>query len=40
MFARALESLKIKSLMGFLYLNERMYEPKIYKGVMCHDNEQ
>ena len=34
------ESLKIGTLMGFFYPKKKMYELKIHKGVMCHDNEK
>ena len=36
-FTRALKSLKIGTLMGFFYPKWKMYELKIYRGVMCHD---
>ena len=39
-FTRALESLKIGTLMGFFYPKYKMYDLKIYRGVMCHDNEE
>ena len=35
----AFESLKIQSLMGSFYLKQKLYELKIYRGVLCHDNE-
>ena len=34
------ESLKIGTLMGSFYPKQKMYELKIYRGVMCHDNEE
>ena len=34
------ESLKIGTLMASFCLNLRMYELKIYRGVLCHDNEK
>ena len=34
------ESLKIGTLMGSVYPNQKMYELKIYRGVMRHDNEE
>ena len=34
------ESLKIRSLMGAFYPKWKMYELKIYRGVLCHDNEE
>ena len=39
-FTRALESLKIGTLMATFCLQLKMYEFKIYGGVMCHDNEK
>ena len=39
-FTRALKSLKIGTLMGSFYPKQKMYEPKIYRGVMCHENEE
>ena len=33
-------SLKIGTLMGSFYPNQKMYELKIYRGVLCHDNEE
>ena len=37
--ARVLESLKIGTLMTS-FLKLEMCEPKIYRGVICHDNEE
>ena len=37
---RALESLKIGTLMGFFCLKYKMHELKIYRGVMCNDTEE
>ena len=34
------ESLKIGSLIGSFYSKQKIYELKIYKGVLCHDNEE
>ena len=34
-FTRPLESLKFGTLM-----EQKMYKLKIYRGVMCHDNEE
>ena len=34
------ESLKIVTLMGSFYPKSKMYELKIYRGVLCHDNEK
>ena len=34
------ESLKIGTFIGLFYPKQKMYELKIYKGVMCHDNEE
>ena len=39
-FSRALESVKIGTLMGSFCPKQKMYELKIYSGVMCHDNEK
>ena len=39
-FTRALKSVKIGILMGFFHPKQKMYEFKIYGGVMCHDNEE
>ena len=33
-------SLKIGTLMGSFYPKQKMYELKIYRGVLCHDNEE
>ena len=33
------ESLKIGTFIGSFYPKQKMYELKIYRGVMCHDNE-
>ena len=38
-FTRAL-GLKIASLMTSFCIKSKMYEIKIYKGIMCHDNEE
>ena len=34
------ESLKIGTLMGFFYPKQNIYELKIYRGNLCHDNEE
>ena len=39
-FTRPLESLKIGTLMGLFYPKLKMYEFKIYMGVMFQDNEE
>ena len=39
-FTRAHESLKIWTLMASFCLKFKMYELKICRGVMCHDNEE
>ena len=39
-FTRALESLQIGNLMGYFCLKFKIYELKIYRGVMCHDSEE
>ena len=36
-FTRALESLKIGTLMGFFSPKLKIYELQIYGGVMCHE---
>ena len=33
-------SLKIGTLMGFFCAKLKIFELKIYRGVMCHDNEE
>ena len=38
-FTRALESVKIETLMGSFYAKQTSYDVKICRGVMCHDNE-
>ena len=38
-FNRALDSLKTETLMGFFYPKQKIYELKIYRGVICHNNE-
>ena len=35
-----LESLKFETLIRSFYLKYKMYEFKIYRGVMCHNNEE
>ena len=39
-FTRALESLKIGTLIGSFNPKEKKYKLKIHRGVMCHDNEE
>ena len=39
-FTRALESVKIGTLMGSFCPKLKIYELKIYRRVMCHDNEE
>ena len=39
-FTRALESVKIGTLMGYFCPKQKKYDLKIYRGVMCHDNEE
>ena len=34
------ESLKIGSFLGCFYPNSKMCELEIYRGVMCHENEE
>ena len=36
---RALKSLKIGTLMGSFYPKLKVYKLKIYRGVICHDND-
>ena len=33
-------SLKIGTLMGSFYPKQKMYELKVCRGVLCHDNEE
>ena len=33
-------SLKIGTLMGFFHSKQKMFELKIYRGVLCHENEE
>ena len=39
-FIRAIETLKIETLMGSFYPKLKMYELKIYRGVMHHGNDK
>ena len=39
-FIRALESLQIGTLMAYFCQNLNMYELEVYKGIMCHGNEE
>ena len=39
-FTRALVSLKMGTLRGFFCPKLKIFELKIYKGVMCHENEE
>ena len=39
-YTSAIESLKIRTLLGYFNLKQKMYEFKIYRGVICHDNEE
>ena len=34
------ESVKIGTLMGSFYPKKKIYELKIYRGVLCHGNEE
>ena len=34
------ESLKIGTLMGSFYPKQKMYALKIYRRIMCHDNDE
>ena len=38
-FTRPLKSLKIGSFMGSFNPKLKKYEPKVYRGVMCHENK-
>ena len=39
-FHQSTKSLKIGTFAGFFCPKQKMYEIKIYRGVMCHDNEE
>ena len=39
-FTKALESLKIRTLMGYFNSKQKKDELKIYREVICHDNEE
>ena len=39
-FTRALEGLRIRILMGLFCPKLKIYEPKTYRRVMCHDHEE
>ena len=39
-FTRALESIKIGTLMGSFRPKQKWYDLKIRRGVLCHDNEK
>ena len=39
-FHQSIESLKIGTLMGSFCPKQKMYDLKIYRGVMCHDTEE
>ena len=39
-FTRALKSVKIGTLMGFFCPKQTKYDLKIYRAVMCHNNEK
>ena len=34
------KSLKIGTFMGSFYPKQKMYELKIFRGVLCHENEE
>ena len=34
------ESLNVGTFIGSFYPKQKMYELKVYRGVMCHDNEE
>ena len=37
---RIFESLKIGTFIGLFYPKKKIYEVNIYRGVMCHHNEE
>ena len=39
-FTKALESVKIGTLMGSFWPKQKMSYLKMYRGFMCHDNEE
>ena len=39
-FTTALQSVKIGILMGSFCSKQKIYEPKIYRGIMYHENEE
>ena len=39
-FTRALKSLKTETLMDSFYSKWKMYDLKIYRGIICHENEK
>ena len=40
LFAQNTFTLKIGTLMGSFYPKYKIYELQLYKGVLCHDNEE
>ena len=34
------ESLKVEIFIGYFYPKCKIYELKVYRGVMCHENEE
>ena len=34
------QSLNIRTFIGSFYQKQKIYERKIYRGVLCHDNEE
>ena len=39
-FHQRLESIKIGTLIGSFYPKQKIYELKVYRGIMCHDNKE
>ena len=39
-FTKALERVEIGTLMGSFCPKYKMYELKVYRGAICHDNEE
>ena len=39
-FHQSIQSVKTGTLIGSFCPKQKMYELKIYRGVMCHDNEE
>ena len=39
-FTRELDSVKIGTLIGSFCPKQKMYELRIYSGIVCHDNKE